>query len=72
MAKDVKMFVRECSTCQENKYFNQKLMGLLQPLPIPLQVWEDIAMNFTTHLPLPMVKLPFGLLLTNCPSLHTS
>lgn len=51
MAKDVKLMVRECSTCQANKHFNQKPMGLLQPLPIPSQVWEDIARDFITHLP---------------------
>lgn len=51
MAKDVKLFVKNCITCQQNKPFNQKPMGLLQPLPIPTQVWEDIAMDFITHLP---------------------
>lgn len=51
MAKEVRAFVRNCPTCQQSKYLPQKPMGLLQPLPIPSQVWEDISMDFITHLP---------------------
>lgn len=48
---DVKEFVRLCVTCQQNKYQTQKKMGLLQPLPTPSQVWEELSMDFITHLP---------------------
>nr|KYP68328.1 Retrotransposable element Tf2 [Cajanus cajan] len=51
MAKDVKAFVRSCSTCQHNKSVTSKKQGLLQPLPIPAKVWSDISMDFLTHLP---------------------
>lgn len=50
MAKDVKLFVKNCTTCQQNKPFNQKTIRLLQSLPIPTQVWEDISMDFIIHL----------------------
>ncbi|XP_058753077.1 uncharacterized protein LOC131626262 [Vicia villosa] len=48
---NVKEMVKNCSTCQHNKYDTQKKKGLLQPLPIPKQVWEEITMDFITNLP---------------------
>lgn len=51
MHKDVKTYIQQCSTCQYNKHNTHSPYGLLQPLPIPTQVWEDISMDFITHLP---------------------
>jgi hypothetical protein len=48
---DVKRFVAECLVCQQNKVEIIKTLGLLQPLSIPSQRWEEISMDFITGLP---------------------
>jgi len=52
MAITVKEYIRACSICQQVRYNNQPPAGLLQPLPIPNQIWQNIAMDFITSLPL--------------------
>jgi hypothetical protein len=51
MRKDIKQLVRECTVCQENKSELIHPPGLLQPLPVPLQIWNDISMDFIEGLP---------------------
>lgn len=51
MNRDIKAYVQNCLTCQQAKTEATLPAGLLQPLPIPDQIWEDIAMDFITGLP---------------------
>jgi hypothetical protein len=46
MNKDIQKFVAECDTCQRNKNENVMTPGLLHPLHIPNQKWEEILMDF--------------------------
>jgi hypothetical protein len=48
---DVQRFVEKCLVCQQNKVETIKTLGLLQPLSIPSQCWEEISMDFITRLP---------------------
>jgi hypothetical protein len=50
MKKELKQFIKECETCQKIKHDNTSLAGLLQPLPIPLQIWPDLSMDFVERL----------------------
>lgn len=54
--KEVKFFIRDCQVCQVAKYETVAKPGLLQPLPIPEEVWYDISMDFITGLPKSMGK----------------
>ena len=51
MNQSVQQFITTCHTCQQSKTTSHKPYGLLQPLPVPQQTWEDISMDFITHLP---------------------
>jgi len=51
MHEDIKAYIKNCSICQQAKVDQALPYGLLQPLPIPQQIWEDIAMDFITNLP---------------------
>lgn len=51
MKNTIQEFVRQCDICQRQKYMASSPGGLLQPLPIPEQIWEDISLDFITGLP---------------------
>ncbi len=44
-------YVKIYLTCQQNRTFNKKQTGLLQPLPIPEGLWESVFMDFMVSLP---------------------
>ncbi|GJT78681.1 reverse transcriptase [Tanacetum coccineum] len=46
MRRTIREFVRHCQICQRAKSSQLHPAGLLSPLPIPNQVWEDVAMDF--------------------------
>ena len=52
MRNQVQQFVKNCTTCQQVKYETKKPSGLLQPLPIPQAIWEDLSLDFITGLPI--------------------
>ena len=51
MHEDVKSYVSSCMSCQQNKSINQLQQGLLQPLPIPNECWQQCTMDLITQLP---------------------
>jgi Integrase zinc binding domain len=51
MYSKLKAYVRFCDSCQRNKTSNQKLIGLLKPLEILTERFEQVIMDFSTTLP---------------------
>ena len=46
LKSDIQNLVVECLVCQQNKVETIKTSGLLQPLSIPSQCWEEVSMDF--------------------------
>jgi hypothetical protein len=44
-------YCKACGVCQGSRVIRGKQQGLLQPLPIPSNPWEQISMDFITDLP---------------------
>ena len=52
LRQDVKTFVAMCDVCQRSKPDLSAYPGLLQPLPIPDLIWNEISMDFIEGLPM--------------------
>ena len=50
MHQDIRRFIRNCHPCQRSKPA-RNTPGQLLPLPVPLERWHDITMDFITDLP---------------------
>ena len=51
MSQDIKKYVSTCDICQKAKPQRHAPVGLLQPIPIPSQLFEVVSMDFILELP---------------------
>lgn len=50
--KEAVVYIQKCSIGQQQKTLNTSPAGLLHPLQIPTQGWDEISMDFIEGLPL--------------------
>jgi hypothetical protein len=51
MKREIVEYVARCDSCQRIKVEHQRPVGLLQPLQIPQEKWDEIGMEFIVGLP---------------------
>lgn len=51
MDQDIATYVRECHSCQTVKTRQEKPLGLLNPLELPMVLWECVSLDLITQLP---------------------
>ena len=47
----VERWLRNCHTCSRTTASREARQGVLKPLLIPKRAWQDLSMDFITHLP---------------------
>lgn len=52
LSKDCARFTRNCHGCKRNQVSKLRYQGALKPLPLPIQRWRDISVDFIGPLPL--------------------
>jgi hypothetical protein len=52
MYRYVDRWTRNCHTCRRMTPSREARQGVLRPLPVPQRAWQDISMDFITHLEL--------------------
>jgi len=53
LSADTRTFVRNCHSCKRNETSRLRYQGTLKPLPLPIQRWRDISVDFVgpfTHM----------------------
>ena len=51
MTADIREYVRTCDSCQRSKPVVGKTRGLIRPLPVPADRWDEVSLDFVTGLP---------------------
>jgi transposase InsO family protein len=47
----ISCWIKNCHTCRRVTSSREAKQGVLKPLPIPERAWQDLSMDFVTHLP---------------------
>ena len=50
MLEYVERWIQNCHSCRRSNASREAKQGVLRPLPIPAQAWQDVLMDFITHL----------------------
>jgi hypothetical protein len=66
LEKEVREYIKKCSSCQKNKADRHVKYGLVQFAQVPHMAWQDITLDFITKLPKsedPVTKIKYDSIL---------